>query len=194
MTEDREELTVTQAARVTRVDRSTIRRRLDAGDFPNARRKTGRHGPASGPWLIPNADLLAAGLKLHQPNESDGLPTDQPATGSDSDKSLRLALAKAVKRAEVAEAIAAERAAALADVRAALDLAQRMLIPGQLPVVRPASVRASAQTPAGLPLALVTQLRAPDPQPDPDAAVDFWIADEEVEKEPRRRWWQRESM
>jgi hypothetical protein len=193
MTEDRVELTVTQAAQATCVDRRTIRRRVDAGDFPNAHRKTGKDGPDSGPWLIPMSDLLAAGLSL-QPTEHDGPPTDQPATGSDSEKSLRLALAEAVKRAEVAEAIAAERAAALADVRAALDLAQRMLTPRQFPVVSPESAKAPAQAPAELPMAQVTQLRAPDPGPDPDAAAAFWIADEQVEKEPRRRWWQRESM
>ena len=44
--------------------------------------------------------------------------------------SLRAELADWRRRAEVAEAIAAERAAALEDVRTALDIANRMLGPG----------------------------------------------------------------
>ncbi len=39
----------------------TIKRRLRNGAFPNATRGAG-HGNREAPWLIPVADLLAAGL------------------------------------------------------------------------------------------------------------------------------------
>lgn len=43
------------------VSRRTLVRRLERDAFPNAYRDTGAKGPGSGPWLIPVADLQAAG-------------------------------------------------------------------------------------------------------------------------------------
>ena len=94
----RPELTVTEAAKATGVDRRTISRRLDADAFPNAHRDVGRQGqPESGPWLIPVADLIAAGLRPYAPTSAEAEPK---ATGTTD---LRGALADAIRRAEVAE-------------------------------------------------------------------------------------------
>jgi len=126
----RPELTVTEAAKAAGVDRRTIRRRLDADDFPNAHRDTGKQGPGSGPWLIPVEDLLAAGLKLHQPSGPDEPTTDTATAHAETEATLRAALADAVRRADVAEAVAAERervieaqALALRALRAGVDQA-----------------------------------------------------------------------
>lgn len=53
-------LGINDAAKLCRVSRDTIKRRLSAGAFPNARRVAGP-GPR-GPWEIPQTDLLRAGL------------------------------------------------------------------------------------------------------------------------------------
>jgi hypothetical protein len=51
-------LTITEAAEVAGVDRRIIQRRLDAGEFPSAHKE----GKGRGRWLIPSAELDAAGL------------------------------------------------------------------------------------------------------------------------------------
>ena len=51
-------LTVTQAARACRVNRTAIQRWIDAGTFPSATRSDDGTG-----WIIPVADLEAAGLR-----------------------------------------------------------------------------------------------------------------------------------
>lgn len=56
-------LKVNEAAVVTGVSRDTILRNLKAGAFPRSRRAQGADGAATGPWLIPVADLSAAGLR-----------------------------------------------------------------------------------------------------------------------------------
>lgn len=129
--EDPTLLTVTQAAKAAGVDRRTIRRRLDGGDFPHARREQGGRGPESGPWLIPVDDLVGAGLTLLDP---DGTDLHDPGTDGTARLAsiraevvaLRTALADAVRRAEVAEARAAERER----VVAAQELALRALAAG----------------------------------------------------------------
>lgn len=50
-------LTETQAARACRVDRAAIRRWINAGSFPNAHQQDGAG------WMVPVADLEAAGLR-----------------------------------------------------------------------------------------------------------------------------------
>lgn len=118
---------ITAAAEATGKSRRTIGRLLDADEL------TGAHRDDSGTWSIPADALLAAGLQLHAPSPPDP-PTEAensraPETrGPDPEADqLRTELEEWRRRAEVAEAIAAERAAALADVRQALDLATRML-------------------------------------------------------------------
>ena len=122
--EDQLTLTVTEAAKAVGVDRRTVQRRLDGGEFPHAYRDAGRQGPETGPWLIPVEDLLDAGLSLRDPagpERSNGRRQGQSETDV-----LRAALADAVRRAEVAEARAAERDRVID----AQDLALRTLMPG----------------------------------------------------------------
>jgi hypothetical protein len=92
---ERPELTVTEAAKATGVDRRTIRRRLDADEFPNAHRDDGKQGPGSGPWLIPVEDLLGAGLKLHAPTPPD---EPKPAAEPDEVEALRVEVAHLKER------------------------------------------------------------------------------------------------
>lgn len=132
--------TVTGAAEATGRSRRTIGRLLEAGEL------TGAHRDATGAWSIPAEALLAAGLQLHAPTPPDAdravnfqhemhsqpLDTIQttlkaPQSSDPSEDHLRAEVVEWRRRAEVAEAIAAERADALADVRAALAMAQRML-------------------------------------------------------------------
>lgn len=119
--------TVSAAARATGRSRRTLTRMLDAGELDGA------HRDDAGAWVIPADSLLAAGLHLHAPSPPDDPPapaaSTPPPPSADLD-SIRGELAEWRRRAEVAEAVAAERAEALADVRAALALAQRMLPPG----------------------------------------------------------------
>jgi hypothetical protein len=174
--ESRPELTVTEAAKAAGVDRRTIRRRLDADDFPNAHRDTGKQGPESGPWLIPVEDLLAAGLKLHQPTGPDEPTTDAANAHAQTEANLRAALSDAVRRAEVAEAVAAERERVIQ----AQELALRALMPGvdqhddSAPVVPIAPALAVVQPQAAA--------SASDAPITPDWAV--------VQPAPRR-WYQR---
>lgn len=93
-------LTITEAARAAGVDRRTIRRRLDAGDLPNAYRDP----PEEGAWQIPVTDLIAAALPLHRP-----LPAHQ---NDEAEEWCRRAL--------VAEAVAEERERTIAALERAL--------------------------------------------------------------------------
>lgn len=142
-------LTLRQAVEATGVSLSTMRRRLRAGDFPNAQveLETGAH-------LVPVPDLLAAGFTLTkapgsrdhrdhpgQPRGDQGsdhpmttpvttpLDTSEVVVDVTDEEVQRLRgevaeLRERATRAEVeaarAQAIADERGAALADVRLAL--------------------------------------------------------------------------
>lgn len=132
---DRPELTITQAADACGVSKKTIRRRIDAAAFPNARRLDGPAGEASGPWVVPVDDLIAAGLTVGKPSPPDEPPPTvsaaEPApTESDELAKLRADNAELRRRAEVAEAVADERGRALDDARLAL----RALTAGPDPV------------------------------------------------------------
>jgi hypothetical protein len=59
--------TVAAAAEACQVSHRTVRRKLDAGSFPEASRDQ------AGRWLIPLADLLAAGLKPYAPSPPDAI-------------------------------------------------------------------------------------------------------------------------
>lgn len=117
--------TVSAAAAATGLSRRTLGRMLDAGELNGATRDE------SGAWSIPVESLLAAGLSLHAPSP----PTPPPAAAVvvDPVDALRAEMESWRRRAEVAEAVAVERAAALDDVRAALAMAQRLLTTGDTP-------------------------------------------------------------
>jgi hypothetical protein len=132
-------LTVSEAADATGKSRRTIGRLLDAGQLDDAERDD------AGTWRIPVDALLAAGLALHAPSAPDETPTNSrptlalPPSEPAALDELRAELADWRRRAEVAEAVAAERAAALDDVRTALDLANRMLTAGPSTSTDPAA-------------------------------------------------------
>lgn len=142
-------LTISEAAEAAHVNRRTIRRRLDAGDFPGAYRDA--PGTSRGPtaWRIPVTDLLAAGFTLHAPTPPEDTPQGQPGpdpsgTPRDLDR-LRTEVAELRRRAEVAEAIAEERGRALDDARLAL----RALTAG--PPVTPEPATVATPTPTSSP-------------------------------------------
>ena len=101
-------LTFSEAAIACGCDRRTIRRWKDSGKLPNA-------VLVDGVWRVPVDDLLAAGATLHAPSPPDPIPV-----APDELERLRTEVAEYRRRAEVAEAVAAERAAALDDARLAL--------------------------------------------------------------------------
>ncbi|MGW2586244.1 helix-turn-helix transcriptional regulator [Streptomyces virginiae] len=106
-------LTQREAATACGVSRTTIRRRREAGDLPNAFQDPDRG------WMVPVDDLLAAGFRLNAP-----APPDPPAPaeagppapdGNGQDP--------AVPRAEL-DRIRAEHALALAEARFGQQLAE----------------------------------------------------------------------
>lgn len=102
------------AARACGVSRDTVKRRHRDGAFSGARRGYGS-GPG-GPWLVPEADLLAAGLL--RPGAA---RAGRPADGADASASTDL-----VARLAAAEATVAAQARHLHDLRS-------LLCPGPLP-------------------------------------------------------------
>ena len=117
---ERPRLTITEAARAAGMHRNSIRRRLDAGQFPNA------HKNPVGVVEIPLDDLLAAGLELNKP--APPAPAVQPPETPEPAEvdRLREQVQELEHRAELAEALASERERALEDLRVAL----RALGPG----------------------------------------------------------------
>jgi hypothetical protein len=101
---ERPVLTLKEAAEACQVNLKTIRRRRDKGDFPNSYRSATR---ASSPWLIPVTDLIASGLTPGKPTAEE----PAPVASSEPDElyKLKAEVAEFRRRAELAEAIAAER-------------------------------------------------------------------------------------
>ena len=138
-------LSITEAAIATGKSRRTIARLLDAGRLDGAERDD------AGTWRIPAEALIAAGLTLYAPAPPDAPSTTPPPTAPPTDPldALRAELADWRRRAEVAEAIATERAAALDDVRTARAMANRMLAPGPPTEGPPTPPPAASPSPAG---------------------------------------------
>jgi hypothetical protein len=111
-------LTISESARACGVHRNTVRRYLDSGRFPNA-----FHDGDRSPWMIPREDLVGAGLSIvadPHPGEIAG-PNGTPEVTGEVEE-LRRRVQEMARRAEVAEALAAERQARIEDLRRALDL------------------------------------------------------------------------
>lgn len=119
MSQPSQVFTISQAATACAVSRKTITRRLDQ------LRDAGAYKDTGGQWAVPLSALLAVGLRPGRP-----APPDRVSLYQDSDlghgntvgqvAELRLELAELRRRAEVAEALATERAERIADLRLAL--------------------------------------------------------------------------
>lgn len=115
--------TLAEAAQRCSVSRSTIKRRLSAGELPNAY-KTG-----NGQWRIPVTDLIGAG---YDPGKVEWIDPEQPTTPATpepqqvvSDSRLReleQELAQERLRRANAEQIAEERRARIEDLQMAMRL------------------------------------------------------------------------
>ena len=106
---------LTEAAKLTGTSRSTMKRKLAAGEFPNATKDE------DGTWRFSPGDLLAAGLKLRT-------PADEAGCSRRDDEDQDDEAAEREKRAETAE-------------RALLMLEAR---PTPVPSHQPDAVRPSA--------------------------------------------------
>lgn len=98
-------MSLAEAGRSCTVSTSTLRRRLKDGDIDGAHKD---HD--SGEWVIPIASLVSAGL-MAPTSPPDPAPEPEQSTGADPDEVRRLEAENAElrRRAEVAEAVAAER-------------------------------------------------------------------------------------
>ena len=117
---NRPALTVTEAAEAAGVHRRTIARRLEAGRLPNA------YKDSAGEWRVPVADLEASGLRLYAPSGPDPEPVTSLPDEAEALAEVKAELDEWRRRAEVAEALAAERERALERA----DLALRALTAG----------------------------------------------------------------
>ena len=157
--------TLKDAAQRCGVSFSTIRRRREDGNFPNA------YKTSDGEWRVPVEDLLAAGLNPSaQPLSTEpAQPTTDPGQEPDSTNAhevaaLRRELDRAHAQIEVeqahraaAERVADERERSLADLRSALRLIAPATPVSEPPVKEPA---AETETPTPEPATLVGALRA----------------------------------
>lgn len=134
MTPSRPAWTLTEAVQRTGASRSTLRRYLDAGKFPNAYKDTSKA------WRFPLEDLLAAGLSVSAPpperasassgralststEHSQSTATEQANTASAEQVSkLEQALREERIRADNAERLAASYLDNVQDLRRALRM------------------------------------------------------------------------
>jgi hypothetical protein len=184
------DLTITEVAKATGVDRRTIQRRLAQGDFPNAHRSgTGRQ--AAGPWFIPVTDLLAAGVTLHPPHDGEA--------GGDKTEPSDMA----ILRAEVASLRVrlAKAEAVVAGQDRAIEVHDRAIwgLTGARPwsgFTRPASTAANSAPSKDGATEPDQPTRPPEPTLAPGAPVKLTPPWEPVSLPPPRqrswlRWWHR---
>lgn len=144
----RPRFTMSEAAERAGVSRSTIRRRVEAGDFTNATKDD------EGVWRIPVEDLLAAGFTLSRPAEVEAEtqtpPSERAQVEAEELAELRREVVELRARVEVeraqrqaAEQVAAERSEHLATMRQALRM-----IEASTTTPRPESAPTEPATPA----------------------------------------------
>ena len=142
-------LTLTEAVERCDQSRSTLQRWIKAGKVEGAVRET--PGDDRSPWKIPIEGLLQAGAVLDAPetNPSNNVDLTEEPESAPEVESLRIEMAEYRRRAEVAEAIAAERLEALKDARLALRaLGSGEPVPAEQPKAPPAPV-SSTTAPEG---------------------------------------------
>lgn len=88
--------TLTEAVQRTGSSRSTLRRYLDAGKFPNAYKDTSKA------WRFPLEDLLAAGLSVSEPPKEQTLSASTERALSNSNDHASTAAAEQVSKLEQA--------------------------------------------------------------------------------------------
>lgn len=160
--------TVRAAADACAVHPNTIRRGLKGGRFPNA------YTDRAGTWRIPVSDLLAGGYAPERATPPDDPVDDEQLHDALAAMreleaeaiALRAKMAELARRADVAEALATERAERVEDLRLALRaLEARNPSPEERAAMAP---RTAPERPA----------EAPKPTPRPRTPA-------------RRSWWQR---
>jgi predicted DNA-binding transcriptional regulator AlpA len=162
--------TLTEAVQRTGSSRSTLRRYLDAGKFPNAYKDTSKA------WRFPLEDLLAAGLSVSEPptERAQSMPTEQPSTATDEQVSkLEQALREERTRADNAERLAASYLDNVQDLRRALLMLeagtskpeqaneQAQSTPSEQPMIAPATLTESTVSKPEQPK-IATRQPAPD--------------------------------
>ena len=168
------------------VSRSTLKRRLAAGDFPNA------YKTSQGQWRVPVTDLIAAG---YQPGAVDwGEHPEEPApatTPPDRVTELEHELAQERLRRDSAEQLAQERQDRIADLQQAMRLLE--------------APRPTASSPSPTPW--VSDLGQPAHMAHPDLGHDRSplishgsdeppprsadLGQDGSSRPPRRGWWRR---
>src|SRR5699024_44584 len=115
--------TLAEAAERCSISRSTIKRRLSAGELPNA------YKTSSGQWRIPVTDLIAAGydpgkVEWSDPEQPTPSATSEPQQGPSEARlrELEQELAQERLRRANAEQIAEERRARIEDLQMAMRL------------------------------------------------------------------------
>lgn len=109
------------------VSKSTVKRRLREGAFPNAFQDEPEN-PQS-PWRIPIEDLLAAGLNPGKPSAPEGVtPVAEPSTEPPAEPTVTLSLSQYTRLVEEAAKVETLQDLAWA-WKTAHDTAQRQLMP-----------------------------------------------------------------
>jgi UDP-N-acetylmuramyl pentapeptide synthase len=114
---DDEVLGIKEAAERCGLSEETIRRRLKAGRFVHARRES----EPNGAWLIPLADLIAAGLQPFKHR------VVTPAEAAEELGLVRGQLVELGSRCARAEALAEARAEHITDLRGMLALGRAVI-------------------------------------------------------------------
>jgi hypothetical protein len=127
---------LTEAAKLTGTSRSTIKRKLAAGEFPGAAKDE------DGVWRFGPDDLLAAGLKLRTPADAGRSRDDEDQDDDNAELLDRIADLERLLTLERVRREAAELVVAATEKRA--ETAERALLmlearPAQVPSPHPAA-------------------------------------------------------
>ncbi len=117
-------LSITEAAEACSLSRQTIKRRIAEGTFPGAHREVMANQGGNERWVIPLADLQAAGLRPNAARRPTVADIDLTDAGNGDQyrgeiERLRREISQARQRAAVAEAVADERLRSLDHARLA---------------------------------------------------------------------------
>jgi excisionase family DNA binding protein len=158
--DQRQTLTVAEAAQVCGVSTSTIRRYLRTGRFPGARQDPSPVPGQQGHWRIPTEDVREAGLDRRRPTpsghgEQHQAPGDPAGALADRDRVQALEHALELERTRLelertrrhaAEVLAAERARTIVTLEAALRAVEH---PRPVPAADRAATTTSASSRSG---------------------------------------------